>query len=84
MTDDRTYWRAQDDKRLIDEAKHCPSIELCIALGERLDGANADAGLTSYLTEQLKMSSAANQVMLCEIDALERQIDDMMGVTGND
>ena len=37
MTQDRSYWRDQDDARLIDEAKHYPSAELCIALGERLD-----------------------------------------------
>jgi len=41
MDQDRTYWRAQDDKRLIDEAKYYPSVELCIALAERLQDAIA-------------------------------------------
>ena len=33
---DRTYWRAQDSVRLIDEARHS-GHELCIAIGERLE-----------------------------------------------
>jgi len=45
---DRTYWRGQDDRRLIEAARES-GHELAIALGERLedsegmDGALADA-----------------------------------------
>lgn len=38
---DRTYWRAQDSIRLIDEARHS-GHELCIAIGERLEDRTAD------------------------------------------
>ena len=34
---DRSYYRHEDDKRLIEEAKYNPNRELAIALGERLD-----------------------------------------------
>ena len=33
---DRTYYRREDDQRLIEEAKYNPNRELAIALGERL------------------------------------------------
>lgn len=38
---DRTYWRAQDSSRLIDEARDS-GHELCIAIGERLQDRTAD------------------------------------------
>lgn len=34
---DRSYYRHEDDKRLIEEAKYNPNRELAIALGERLE-----------------------------------------------
>lgn len=34
---DRSYYRHEDDKRLIEEAKYNPNRELAIALGERMD-----------------------------------------------
>ena len=34
---DRTDYRAMSTQELIEEAKYCPNIELCIALGERLE-----------------------------------------------
>lgn len=37
MAHDRDYYRCLDDKRLIEEAKHNPNTELCIALAERLE-----------------------------------------------
>lgn len=84
MTQDRTYWRAQDSKRLIDEAKHYPCAELCIALGERLEEANADAGLIDDLKSRVDLQQASIFVMRAEIEALERQIDELMGATDND
>ena len=33
---DRTDYRAMSNQELIEEAKYTPNIELCIALGERL------------------------------------------------
>ena len=35
-TNDRTYWRQTDDRRLIEAARDS-NHELCIALGERLE-----------------------------------------------
>lgn len=37
---DRTYWRAQETARLIDDARYS-GHELCIALGERLEDEQA-------------------------------------------
>jgi hypothetical protein len=34
---DRSYYRLASDDDLIEEAKYTPNIELCIALGERLE-----------------------------------------------
>jgi hypothetical protein len=38
---DRTYYRLASDDELIEEAKHTPNAELCIALGERLEDITA-------------------------------------------
>lgn len=65
MQQDRTYWRAQDDKRLIDEAKHYPSVELCIALAERLQDADAQG-----LAEQLEAAEYEIRYLKAEITAL--------------
>ena len=34
---DRSYYRLASDDDLIEEAKYKPNVELCIALGERLE-----------------------------------------------
>lgn len=34
---DRCDYRTMSTKELIEEAKYCPNIELCIVLGERLE-----------------------------------------------
>ena len=39
---DRSYYRHEDDKRLIEEAKYNPNRELAIALGERLEDVLAE------------------------------------------
>lgn len=39
---DRSYYRHEDDTRLIEEAKYNPNRELAIALGERLDDVLAE------------------------------------------
>jgi len=36
MQKDRDYWRCKSNTDLIEAAKYEPSIELCIALAERL------------------------------------------------
>tara|TARA_R110000868_G_scaffold47912_2_gene156426 strand:+ start:1063 stop:1317 length:255 start_codon:yes stop_codon:yes gene_type:complete len=84
MTQDRTYWRDQTDARLIDEAKHCPSAELCIALGERLDDTHEADRWCEELKERCDSQQAAIIVMRAEIKALEDQVDDMLGATDND
>ena len=84
MTQDRTYWRDQTDACLIDEAKHYPSAELCIALGERLDDTQEADRWCEELKERCDSQQAAITVMRAEIKALEDQIDDMLGATDND
>lgn len=39
---DRSYYRLEDDSRLIEEAKYNPNRELAIALGERLEDVLAE------------------------------------------
>ena len=39
---DRSYYRHEDDNRLIEEAKYNPNRELSIALGERLEDVLAE------------------------------------------
>lgn len=39
---DRSYYRSEDDTRLIEEAKYNPNRELAIALGERLEDVLAE------------------------------------------
>jgi DNA-binding XRE family transcriptional regulator len=39
MTKDRNHYRLMSSKELVEEAKYSPNVELCIALGERLDRA---------------------------------------------
>ena len=39
---DRSYYRHEDDARLIEEAKYNPNRELAIALGERLEDVLAE------------------------------------------
>ena len=39
---DRSYYRREDDARLIEEAKYNPNRELAIALGERLEDVLAE------------------------------------------
>ena len=41
---DRSYYRHEDDTRLIEEAKYNPNRELAIALGERLEDVLAKLG----------------------------------------
>ena len=36
---DRDYYRVENNKTLIEEAKYNPSVELCIVLAERLEDA---------------------------------------------
>lgn len=39
MVKDRNHYRAMSSRELIEEAKYNPNVELCIALGEKLDRA---------------------------------------------
>lgn len=48
---DRSYYRSEDDTRLIEEAKYNPNRELAIALGERLEEVIA---LAETLEDELK------------------------------
>lgn len=34
---DRSYYRMETTRELVEEAKHYPNDELCIVLGERLE-----------------------------------------------
>lgn len=63
---DRTYYRSEDDTRLVEEAKYNPNRELAIALGERLEDVLAD--MDEKIGEQKERARDA------EIDA--SQLDD--------
>lgn len=71
---DRTYWRACDDKRLIEEARDS-GHELCIALGERLEDYTAEdtdkAETIRKLEHRLIMARAALESMRAELGAYE-------------
>lgn len=71
---DRTYWRACDGKRLIEEARDS-GHELCIALGERLEdctaGESDKAETIRKLEHRLIMAQAALESMRAELGAYE-------------
>lgn len=64
---DRTYWRACDNKRLIEEARDS-GHELAIALGERLEAlADADDQLYDLKRERDELER--------RVDYLRRELD---------
>jgi flagellar biosynthesis/type III secretory pathway protein FliH len=78
---DRTYWRGQEDTRLIEAARDS-GHELAIALGERLDDAIAEAqtaarnaGGWGRSPDALLATIAA---MRAEIEALEAQVANLL------
>ena len=70
MTHDRTYWRACDDKRLIDEARDS-GHELCIALGERLDDMQDFADDIAELRDQIDELRRERDRLAQEVRELE-------------
>ena len=68
--DDRTYWRACDNKRLIEEARDS-GHELAIALGERLEAlADADDQLYDLKRERDELERRVDYLRK-ELDAYE-------------
>ena len=68
--DDRTYWRACDNKRLIEEARDS-GHELAIALGERLEAlAAADDQLYDLKRERDELERRVDYLRK-ELDAYE-------------
>ena len=66
-TNDRTYWRACDNKRLIEEARDS-GHELAITLGERLEAlADADDQLYDLKRERDELER--------RVDYLRRELD---------
>ena len=78
LNDDRSYWRGQDNRALIEAARYSPTTELCIALAERLERDAYDGETACDLNEQLSMCRATVVVMRAEIEALEAQVDDLL------
>lgn len=69
MTNDRTYWRACDDSRLIEEARNS-NDELAIALGERLESlAGVDDELHDLRRERDELDARC--------DALRAELNDL-------
>lgn len=67
---DRTYWRAQTDRTLIDAARYNPTIELCIALGERLEDSDGiDAALADAHAELIELNARC--------DALRAEVEEL-------
>ena len=78
---DRTYWRMEDNSRLIAEARDSDH-ELCIALGERLEQADimADGRLEEAIERARDAEIDANRLddkvyeLRVEIDKLEMML----------
>lgn len=72
---DRCDYRAFDDRALIDEARYNPNVELCVALGERLEDCTASdtdkAETIRKLEHRLIMAQAALESMRAELGAYE-------------
>lgn len=73
---DRSYYRSENDTRLIEEAKYNPNRELAIALGERLEEVIA---LAETLEDELKEAKAEAERDLNQLDdkvyRIEQQVD---------
>ena len=73
---DRSYYRSENDTRLIEEAKYNPNRELAIALGERLEEVIA---LAETLEDELKEAKEDARVELNKLDdkvyRIEQQVD---------
>ena len=73
---DRSYYRHENDTRLIEEAKYNPNRELAIALGERLEEVIA---LAETLEDELKEAKEDARVGLNKLDdkvyRIEQQVD---------
>ena len=66
---DRTYWRREDDKRLIEAARDS-GHELAIALGERLDAfVGMDDALADAQAECIELQGRC--------DALRRELEEL-------
>lgn len=65
--DDRTYWRACDNKRLIEEARDS-GHELCIALGERLEALDG-------VDDELHDLKRERDELARRVDYLRRELD---------
>lgn len=79
MTNDRTYWRACDDKRLIEEARNS-NDELTIALGERLE-ATADAvDEAEELKHRLSLAIGTIRNLQAELDEMQRNFTALMEI----
>ena len=73
---DRSYYRSENDTRLIEEAKYNPNRELAIALGERLEEVIA---LAETLEDELKEAKEDARIELNKLDdkvyRIEQQVD---------
>jgi len=70
---DRCDYRALGTQALIEEARYNPNVELCIALGERLEGLRAtfkqELNTIKELRDQVALASSAAVVMRAEIES---------------
>ena len=71
---DRSYYRLENDTRLIEEAKYNPSRELAIALGERLDDVLAE--FDEKIGEQKERAADAER----DASKLDDKIEEMDGI----
>lgn len=78
-TQDRSYWRMQDDARLIDEAKYNPGVELCIALGERLAILCGSVEEIEDLSDECEELRIRIDQQRQELVALKQEIDGLEG-----
>lgn len=71
---DRTYWRGQDDKRLIEAARES-GHELAIALGERLDDAAGDSDIIADLIAERNELDHRCDALRAELDELHEALE---------
>ena len=71
---DRSYYRHEDDARLIEEAKYNPNRELAIALGERLEDVLAE--FAEKIDEQKERAADAER----DASKLDDKVEEMDGI----
>lgn len=74
---DRSYWRDQDETRLIEAARDS-GHELAIALGERLEAVAGDSDLIADLIAERNELDHRCDALRADVEDLHAVLDDLM------